>query len=807
VVVLNSNGDQEPLATQTAADVIADTDPMWCPAGTLPGGSGCTNFATVQLLQNDINGHASNYAHDGIIYFTSSATSSFTLTSASLGSGDFNAIKPFDLTLQGGWDGTNGAISYPGQTDFANNSISIGTSGNRWVGNITLSNFTFNNSGSIPVSIFTTTGNIALDNVDVNNQTNNLNTTTLQSNSGNITVQNGSSFDGDNSGTNQSKGFSATTGGSGTINISNTTFQDSLRTGNTNANGATLSASTITLTNVTSNNNDGNGIAASNYNVLTLNNVTANGNGTGDATLAGNTGSGIRATGLAGSRLIVIGGSFNNNKRYGIQDTTSTIYVQSNPTCTGNVGGCYNVATIFDNTPPAITPNITGTLGTNGWYKSDVKVSWTVTDPQSGIMTSAGCTPTDLTSDTGGTLLACSATNNAGLSNSASVTIKIDKTAPVINFTTRTPANGNGWNNNNVTVNWTCTDSESGVVSPSLSSTLSSEGVGQSATGTCTDNASNTSSDMQTGINIDKTNPILNLPAALVAEATGPTGAVVNLPATVSDNLDSGISLICIPASGSLFSFANTAVNCSATDLSENSAVGSFLVTVQDTTPPVIVAHGDVFNATTQTTGSNVIFTNPITTDAVDGTGSANCSPTSGSHFPVGNTLVTCNAIDSHGNASTPITFLVHLDYGKRSAQTSGSGNTVIPVTGGQETTISCDSQSVTIQIGEIKVTLTHFCGYEVVLQEVSRDNLPGTLGQGNNLEDGVLIKILKDGKVIDTLPLDASISVAYPKPGSSNASVLTWNGNGWQEQVSHIDGNDIVTDLAAPSTLVLVTH
>jgi hypothetical protein len=131
----------------------------------------------------------------------------------------------------------------------------------------------------------------------------------------------------------------------------------------------------------------------------------------------------------------------------------------------------------------------------------------------------------------------------------------------------------------------------------------------------------------------------------------------------------------------------------------------------------------------------------------------------------------------------------------------------LVPVTGGQETAISCDSRSMTIQIEEINVTLTALCGYNVVLEKVSKDSLPGDLGQGNNLEDGVLIKIMKDGKVIDTLPLDASMSVAYPKPANSDTSVMTWNGKGWQEQVSYVDGNNIVTTLTVPSTLVLVTH
>ena len=33
-----------------------------------------------------------------------------------------------------------------------------------------------------------------------------------------------------------------------------------------------------------------------------------------------------------------------------------------------------------DNTPPVITPTVTGPLGENGWYTSDIEISWSVTD-------------------------------------------------------------------------------------------------------------------------------------------------------------------------------------------------------------------------------------------------------------------------------------------------------------------------------------------------------------------------------------------------------------------------------------------
>jgi hypothetical protein len=90
------------------------------------------------------------------------------------------------------------------------------------------------------------------------------------------------------------------------------------------------------------------------------------------------------------------------------------------------------VITIADVTPPVITPQISGTLGNNGWYRSAVTVNWTVTDPESGIVSSTGCAATNLTADTAGITLMCSASNGVGLSTSVPINIKIDKTPPVI---------------------------------------------------------------------------------------------------------------------------------------------------------------------------------------------------------------------------------------------------------------------------------------------------------------------------------------------------------------------------------------
>ena len=63
----------------------------------------------------------------------------------------------------------------------------------------------------------------------------------------------------------------------------------------------------------------------------------------------------------------------------------------------------FNVASRrADATAPVITPNITGTLGTNGWYTSDVGLTWTVTDLESSISSSTDCGPSNVTIDTAG---------------------------------------------------------------------------------------------------------------------------------------------------------------------------------------------------------------------------------------------------------------------------------------------------------------------------------------------------------------------------------------------------------------------
>lgn len=198
-----------------------------------------------------------------------------------------------------------------------------------------------------------------------------------------------------------------------------------------------------------------------------------------------------------------------------------------------------------DTTPPVITPTVVGTLGDNGWYVSDVTVSWLVEDGESAISSSTGCDPTTINADTAGTTLTCEATS-AGGTSSQSVTIKRDATAPTILGSASPAANTNGWNNTDVTVSFTCGDNLSGVASCGPNTTLTSEGAGQSASGNAMDNAGNSASTTVSGINIDKTDPTASASAAPAANSNGWNNTDVTVSFSGSDGL-SGVDFCSAP--------------------------------------------------------------------------------------------------------------------------------------------------------------------------------------------------------------------------------------------------------------------
>ena len=78
-----------------------------------------------------------------------------------------------------------------------------------------------------------------------------------------------------------------------------------------------------------------------------------------------------------------------------------------------------------------------------------------------------------------------------------------------------------------------------------------------------------------------------------------------------------------------------------------------------DTTPPILSLPSDIVTNATGPAGATVTYT-ASAADAVDGPVQVACTPASGTIFPIGTTVVTCTATDTHGNASNG-SFNVHV--------------------------------------------------------------------------------------------------------------------------------------------------
>ncbi len=94
---------------------------------------------------------------------------------------------------------------------------------------------------------------------------------------------------------------------------------------------------------------------------------------------------------------------------------------------------------------------------------------------------------------------------------------------------------------------------------------------------------------------VDTVPPTLTTPAPIAANATTSSGAVVSFSVGAADVVDSHPTVVCLPASGSVFPIGTTTVRCTATDASGNPATSSFSVTVTGVATATTVA---VSNAT-----------------------------------------------------------------------------------------------------------------------------------------------------------------------------------------------------------------
>jgi hypothetical protein len=303
IIVVDEQGDVEPLATVEAAEAIITGDPMWCPDGVLPGGVGCTaSFTTFTGASGLLTALAGgSFTGNGVIYVESTYNSA-------LESGDVNIDGSVlttlgNLTIQGGWDGVLGGNNITGTSTFSGVSLNIFN----WSGSVTVNDLDINTTNT---GLYVETdGNIVVDNVDA--QSSNYYGAYLDNTAGpGSTVQvTDSDFSDTGAVTTDDGGLFVYSNGD--VTLTNVTSNDHQNY------GALIYGNNVSVTNSTFNNQSvDTGLFVNSYGNITLNNVVASNNyyegaildatyGTGDVTVTGSTFDGNGEYGLAA-------GSFGN---------------------------------------------------------------------------------------------------------------------------------------------------------------------------------------------------------------------------------------------------------------------------------------------------------------------------------------------------------------------------------------------------------------------------------------------------------------------------------------------------------------
>jgi hypothetical protein len=188
VVVINAEGETEPLATEEAAAIVVAGDPVWCPdtaPGPTPGENGCTdpgvgnvNYdpTSLESLLNYLSTNQPGVA--GTIWIEGSYDSGVndpTATEFNLDSTVFNTMKDYALTIQGGWDGNSGG-TITGISTFTV-PIIIGSETNPWSGAVTIQNISISQvQGDTPALAVYSGGDVTVEDSEVNdNGSNNWN--------------------------------------------------------------------------------------------------------------------------------------------------------------------------------------------------------------------------------------------------------------------------------------------------------------------------------------------------------------------------------------------------------------------------------------------------------------------------------------------------------------------------------------------------------------------------------------------------------------------------------------------------------
>jgi len=132
-----------------------------------------------------------------------------------------------------------------------------------------------------------------------------------------------------------------------------------------------------------------------------------------------------------------------------------------------------------------------------------------------------------------------------------------------------------------------------------------------------------------------------------------------------------------------------------------------------------------------------------------------------------------------------------------------------IPVTGAQGIALSCTDLASALELEGVKVLFDKLCGYSAELGEVSENELPGALPNGNKFVDGVGISLLQNGSPVDMLPAGANVTLSFEVPSNLMGRplvILYWNPatKAWVEKSANVAEGKVTLATAMSGIFVL---
>jgi hypothetical protein len=181
-----------------------------------------------------------------------------------------------------------------------------------------------------------------------------------------------------------------------------------------------------------------------------------------------------------------------------------------------------------------------------------------------------------------------------GQTNSTQASYTLDNTGPVVTAALTPAANAAGWNNSDVTVKWTATDTGSGVTAAQPFQTdgpITANGIVTKTAPAQSDRLGNTGAAGSVTVRIDKAKP--SITATQTKHADGTTTITFTCDDANSGGGDASGIASCVadgtsPASNSKTVQPGVTVTGTATDKAGNTATASSTAPAGDTTPPTL---------------------------------------------------------------------------------------------------------------------------------------------------------------------------------------------------------------------------